>query len=106
MNKNSFSFNKNSIPVIILIILVIVFTIVQQLKVPVFESTINPWSFTTHMLGWKGFFYVEKTAEGATIRGSVENPAALVRSGLVLVSYIILFLGISIRTFSRKDILS
>jgi len=101
------AFSENSLgPIVATVCVVIVFTIVQQLKVPVFESTINPWSFTTHMLGWKGFFYVEKTAEGATIRGSVENPAALVRSGLVLVGYIILFLGISIRTFSRKDILS
>ena len=100
-------FAENSLgPIVATVCVVIIFTIVQQLKVPVFEDTINPWSFTTHMLGWKGFFYVEKNGEGATTAGSIENPAALVRSGLVLVGYIILFLLISIRSFNRKDILS
>jgi ABC-2 type transport system permease protein len=100
-------FSENSLgPIVATVCVVIVFTIVQQLKVPVFEETINPWSFTTHMLGWKGFFYVEKTSEGITINRSVENPAALVRSGLILLGYIVLFLLISIRGFNRKDILS
>lgn len=100
-------FSENSLgPIVATVCVVIVFTIVQQLKVPVFEQTINPWSFTTHMLGWKGFFYVEKTGEGITINRSVENPAALVRSGLILLGYIILFLLISIRYFKKKDILS
>ncbi|MBL7747814.1 MAG: ABC transporter permease subunit [Chitinophagaceae bacterium] len=101
------TFAENSLgPIVATVCVVIVFTIVQQLKVPVFEETINPWSFTTHMLGWKGFFYVEKTAEGTTINGSIENPAALVRSGLILIGYIVLFLLISARYFKRKDILS
>jgi ABC-2 type transport system permease protein len=100
-------FSENSLgPIVATVCVVIVFTIVQQLRVPVFEETINPWSFTTHMLGWKGFFYVEKNAEGATIPGSIENPTALVRSGLVLLGYIVLFLAISIRGFNKKDILS
>ena len=101
------AFSDNSLgPIVATVCVVIIFTIVQQLKVPVFEETINPWSFTTHMLGWKGFFYVEKTAEGETINGSIENPAALVKSGLVLVGYILLFLVVSIRYFKKKDILS
>ncbi len=100
-------FSENSLgPIVATVCVVIVFTIVQQLRVPVFEETINPWSFTTHMLGWKGFFYVDKNVEGATISGSVENPMALVRSGLVLLGYILLFLAISIRGFNKKDILS
>jgi ABC-2 type transport system permease protein len=93
-------------PIVATVCVVIIFTIIQQLKVPVFEQTINPWSFTTHMLGWKGFFYVEKNAEGATIDGSIENPSALVKSGLILLGYIILFLLVSIRYFRKKDILS
>ena len=101
------SFSENSLgPIVATVCVVIVFTIIQQLKVPVFEETINPWSFTTHMLGWKGFFYVEKTADGTTVNGSVENASALVRSGLILLGYIVLFVGISIRHFGRKDILS
>lgn len=100
-------FSENSLgPIVATVCVVIVFTIVQQLKVPVFEDTVNPWSFTTHMLGWKGFFYVEKNIDGITINRSVENPMALVRSGLILLGYIVLFLLISIRYFNRKDILS
>jgi len=100
-------FSENSLgPIVATVCVVIVFTIIQQLKVPLFEQTVNPWSFTTHMLGWKGFFYVEKNAEGVTIDGSIEHPASLVRSGLILLGYIVLFLMITIRNFRRKDILS
>ena len=100
-------FAENSLgPIVATVCVVIIFTIVQQLKVPVFEGTVNRWSFTSHMLGWKGFFYVNKDGEGATINGSIENPGALVRSALVLVGYIVLFLFISIRYFRKKDILS
>ena len=101
------AFSENSLgPIVATVCVVIIFTIIQQLKVPVFENTVNPWSFTTHMLGWKGFFYVEKNAEGATINGSIENPAALIKSGLVLMGYIVLFLLVTIRYFNKKDILS
>lgn len=101
------AFSENSLgPIVATVCVVIVFTIIQQLKVPLFEQTINPWSFTTHMLGWKGFFYVEKTAEGVTIDGSVENPSSLIKSGLVLIGYIVVFLLITIRYFRKKDILS
>ena len=101
------AFSENSLgPIVATVCVVIVFTIIQQLKVPLFEETVNPWSFTTHMLGWKGFFYVEKNAEGVTIDGSVQNPGSLVRSGLILLGYIVLFLLVTIRYFKRKDILS
>ena len=101
------AFSENSLgPIVATVCVVIVFTIIQQLKVPLFEQTVNPWSFTTHMLGWKGFFYVEKTAEGVTIDGSIENPSALVQSGLILLGYIVLFLTVAAVYFKRKDILS
>jgi len=101
------AFSENSLgPIVTTVCVVIVFTVVQQLKVPVFEETVNKWSFTTHMLGWKGFFYVEKNAEGMTINGSIENPSALIKSGLVLLGYIALFLFVTIRYFKKKDILS
>lgn len=101
------AFSDNSLgPIVATVCVVIVFTVLQQLKVPVFEETVNRWSFTTHMLGWKGFFYVEKDMEGATIDGSIENPSALIKSGLVLIGYISLFLFITTRYFKKKDILS
>ena len=100
-------FSENSLgPIVATVCVVIVFTIIQQLKVPMFGQTINPWSFTTHMLGWKGFFYVEKSADGTTIDGSIENPTALVRSAMILIGYIVLFLGVTIWYFRKKDILS
>lgn len=100
-------FSENSLgPIVATVCVVIVFTIIQQLKVPLFEQTINPWSFTTHMLGWKGFFYVEKSADGTTIDGSIENPTALVRSAMILIGYIVLFLSVTIWYFRKKDILS
>jgi ABC-type transport system involved in multi-copper enzyme maturation permease subunit len=58
------------------------------------------------MLGWKGFFYVERTAEGVTIDGSVEHPMALLRSAAILFGYILLFLFITLRYFNKKDIVS
>jgi ABC-2 type transport system permease protein len=97
---------ENSLgPIVATVCIVIVFTILQQLKVPVFEQTINPWSFTTHMLGWKGFFYVEKDIEGATINGSIENPMALVKSGLILLGYTMLFVVVAVWGYRKKDIL-
>jgi ABC-2 type transport system permease protein len=100
-------FAENSLgPIVATVCIVIVFTILQQLKVPVFEQTINPWSFTTHMLGWKGFFYVEKSADGITIPGSIENPIALVKSGAILLGYIVLFMSAAVWAFRKKDILS
>ena len=101
------AFAENSIgPIVATVCIVVVFTIIEQLRVPVFKETIIPYSFTSHMLGWKGFFYVVTDAEGNTIDGSIENPAALVRSGLILLGYIVLFLFITIRYFKRKEILS
>jgi hypothetical protein len=57
------------------------------------------------MLGWKGFFYVEKTSEGVTINGSIENPIALVKSGAILIGYTVLFVFIAERVYRKKDIL-
>lgn len=105
-------FSENSIgPIVTTVTIVIVCTIVQQLTVPLFESTVTPWLFTTHMLGWKGFFYpevhmVDGEAGGTVIRGSIENVSALYKSCVVLFGYIVLFLGIAIWKFNRKDILS
>ena len=101
------AFAENSIgPIVATVCIVVVFTVIEQLRVPVFKETIIPYSFTSHMLGWKGFFYVVTDADGNTIDGSVENPSALVRSALILLGYIVLFLFITIRYFKKKEILS
>ncbi|MBS1654035.1 MAG: ABC transporter permease subunit [Bacteroidetes bacterium] len=100
-------FAENSIgPIVATVCIVIVFTIIEQLKVPVFKETIIPWSFTSHMLGWKGFFYVATNADGIAINRSVENPWAVVKSAGILLGYIIVFLSVAIYNFKKKDILS
>jgi ABC-type transport system involved in multi-copper enzyme maturation permease subunit len=57
------------------------------------------------MLGWKGFFYV-KGEDGVTIRGSLENFPAIVKSGLILLGYTALFLMTAVWYFRKKNILS
>jgi ABC-2 type transport system permease protein len=100
------AFADNSIgPIVVTVCVIIVFTILTQLQIPFYDETIKPYLFTTHMLGWKGFFYV-KAAEGETIKGSVENINGVIKSALVLVGYIIVFMTVTIVYFRRKNILS
>jgi ABC-2 type transport system permease protein len=100
------AFADNSIgPIVTTVCVIIVFTILTQMQIPFYDETIKPYLFTTHMLGWKGFFYV-KGAEGATVDGSLENFPAIVKSGLILVIYAALFLITAIWYFRKKNILS
>jgi len=62
--------------------------------------------FTSHMLGWKGFFDVKVNADHEQIVGSVENIGAVLRSAIVLALHIIGFWVASIVVFRRKDIMS
>ena len=98
-------FSDNSIgPIVGTVCVIIIFTILTQLQIPFYDK-IKPCLFTTHMLGWKGFFYV-KGQEGETVKGSIENLPAVIKSCLVLTGYAIGFLLISIWYFRKKDILS
>lgn len=105
-------FSENSIgPIVSTTTIVIVCTIIQQLSVPVFESTVTPWLFTTHMLGWKGFFYPQAFSVigedgGLIVKGTIEHVNALYKSIAILFGYIGLFLGVAIYRFNRKDILT
>ncbi len=105
-------FSENSIgPIVATTAIVIVCTIVQQLSVPLFENSITPWLFTTHMLGWKGFFYPQTfnligDSNGPVIKGTIERGAALYKSVAILFGYIFLFLGIALVKFNKKDILT
>jgi ABC-2 type transport system permease protein len=99
-------FADNSIgPIVACVSVIILFTILTQLQIPFYDETIKPWLFTTHMLGWKGFFYVQGQ-DGVTVNGSIENLPAILRSGLVLTGYIIVFLAVAGWHFNRKNILS
>jgi len=99
-------FADNSIgPIVATVCVIIVFTILTQLQIPFYDETVKPWLFTTHMLGWKGFFYV-KGDEGVTINGSLENFPAIVKSGLILFGYTAAFLVTATWYFNKKNILS
>jgi ABC-2 type transport system permease protein len=99
-------FADNSVgPIVATVCVVIVFTILTQMQIPFYDETIKPYLFTTHMLGWKGFFYV-KGKDGVTIDGSIEDLSQIVKSGLVLIGYIITFLTIACWYFNKKNILS
>ncbi len=88
------AFADNSIgPIVATMGIVVVITILSNLELPLF-SIIKPYLFTTHMIGWKGFF---------------DDPVpfkAIGRSALVLVAYTVGFLVITILYFNKKDIKS
>ncbi len=87
-------FAENSIgPIMSTMSIVIVCTILTTMDLPLFTA-IKPFLFTSHMLGWKGFFY---------------NPvdyAGILRSVAYLLFHIFTFVGLSIFIFNRKDVLS
>jgi ABC-2 type transport system permease protein len=99
------TFTDNSIgPIVATVCVIIVFTILTQIQIPFYDN-VEPWLFTTHMLGWKGFFYV-KGEDGVTVQGSIENLRAIIKSALVLLGYTTLFLSVAVWHFKRKNILS
>ncbi|HVZ57029.1 MAG TPA: ABC transporter permease subunit [Chitinophagaceae bacterium] len=100
-------FAENAIgPIIATMSIVIVFSILSQMNIPIYDNTIKPYLFTTHMVAWKGFFYVRAGSDGTTIPGSLENLRAILKSCLILLAYIGLFTGTAILVFKRKDVLS
>lgn len=99
-------FAENSIgPIVAAVCIIILFTIFTTIDLPVFQS-IRPFLFTSHMIGWKGFFDVKANANNEAIVGSIENLPAVLTSAGVLVLHTALFLGIAVVGFKRKDILS
>ena len=99
-------FAENSIgPIMATMSIVILFTILNTLNLPIFNS-LKPFLFTTHMLGWKGFFDVQVNEANEQIIGSVENLPAVLRSAGILLLHIVGFLAATVFIFRRKDILS
>jgi len=100
-------FAENSIgPIVSTISIVIVFTILSEMQIPMYDRTVKPWLFTSHMLAWKGFFYTKVDETHTVIPGSIENLPAILRSFGILMGYIFLFVGSAIVVFKKKDILS
>jgi len=100
-------FAENSIgPIVSTISIVIVCTILSEMQIPIYDHTVKPWLFTSHMLAWKGFFYTQTDNSHTSVPGSIENLPAILRSFGILMGYIVLFVGSAIVAFKKKDILS
>lgn len=100
-------FAENSIgPIVATMGIVVVLTVLSELQIPVYDRTLKPYLFTSHMLAWKGFFYLKADGENQSIKGSIENLPAIMRSLGVLLAYIVGFVGSAILVFRKKDILS
>jgi ABC-2 type transport system permease protein len=99
-------FAENSIgPIVAAMSIIIVFTILTTMDLPLFVS-MKPFLFTSHMLGWKGFFDIKVTAGNSAIPGSIQNLPAILRSVVVLIAHIVLFVGGTIVIFRKKDVVS
>jgi ABC-2 type transport system permease protein len=86
------AFFDNSIaPLIIVMSTVIIFTVIGTFDLPVYEY-IKPLMFTTHMIVWRNLF---------------ENPvpwADVYSSCFIMLLHIVLFTGIGMYYFNKKDI--
>ncbi|MBS1584206.1 MAG: ABC transporter permease subunit [Bacteroidetes bacterium] len=87
-------FADNSIgPIISTMGIIIVLTIFSTLQLPIFD-TISPYLFTTHMIGWKGFF------------DSPVPYTSITHSAVILLIYTFAFVATAIIVFNKKDIQS
>ncbi len=88
------AFADNSIgPIMGTMGIIVVLMIFSTLDLPIFD-VVKQYLFTTHMVGWKGFF---------------DDPVpydAIRFSAIVLVVYTILFVGTTVFYFRKKDIKS
>ena len=99
--------SENSIgPIVGTVCIIIVCTLISEMQIPLYDKYLRPYLFTTYMLGWKGFFYIGVDGDGQTIRGSVENMPAILKSIGVILTYTIVFVTASVIVFRKKDILS
>ncbi|MDB5193110.1 MAG: transporter permease subunit [Segetibacter sp.] len=99
-------FAENSIgPIVATMSIILVFTILSTLDIPFFNA-IKPYLFTTHMIGWKGFFDVKVSEDNEAIIGSVQNLGKVLQAAGILVLHIVGLLIASVIVFKRKDVLS
>lgn len=100
-------FAENSIgPIVASVCIVIVCTVVSNINVPIIDKNVKPWLFTSDLVGWKGFFYIQVDDTQTPIKGSLENWPAIRTSLLKLLANIGILLSIAVVAFRRKDVLS
>jgi ABC-2 type transport system permease protein len=99
-------FADNSIgPIVATMSIIVVFTILSTLDIPIFNA-IKPYLFTTHIIGWKGFFDVKVTEDNEAILGTVQNLGKVLQAAGILIIHIVGLLVASIIVFKKKDVLS
>jgi ABC-2 type transport system permease protein len=87
-------FAENSIgPIVATMSIIIVWTILSTLDIPIFTA-LRPYLFTSHMIGWKGFF-----------DDPIYYPAVFKSMGVLILHIFVLF-GATWYLFRKKDILS
>lgn len=85
-------FTDNSIgPIILTMAVIVIFTIIGSFDLPLFDH-IKPFLFTSYMIVWRNMF--DQPVDWGIMQTSI----------LILILHIILFLGVSIYYFNRKDI--
>ena len=98
--------SENSIgPIVATVGIIIVCTLISEMEIPIYQKYIKPYLFTTYMLGWKGFFYID-SKDGETIRGSIQYLPGILKSIAALLIYIVGLVSASVYIFRKKDILS
>jgi len=70
---------------------VVIFTIIGSFDLPLFDH-IKPFLFTSYMIVWRNMF--DQPVDWSIMQTSI----------LVLILHILLFLGVSLYYFNRKDI--
>jgi len=99
-------FSENSLgPIVATMSIIIVMTILSTLEIPLFEK-MRPFFFTSHMVGWKGFFEMKMNADGSAIPGTVRNLPAVMKSLSVLFLHIVGLFFASWYVFRKKDIVN
>ena len=99
-------FAENSIgPIVSTMSIIIVCTIISTMDMPLFQR-INPYLFTSYMTAWKGFFNMKTGVDGAAIRGSIYSVPAVINAVAILLAHIVIFYGVAMYAFKKKDILS
>ncbi|WP_298302338.1 ABC transporter permease subunit [Hydrotalea sp.] len=99
-------FAENSIgPIVATISIIIFFTILSTMSIPIFQK-IQPYLFTTHMVAWKEFFDLKVNADNTALKGTLQNKSQIIQSAWILVAHIVLFVGVAMFVFKRKDILT
>ena len=97
----------NSIgPIVSTVGIIVLCTLVSEMEIPIYQTYIKPYLFTTYMLGWKGFFYIGSTEDGETIKGSIQYLPGIIKSVAALLLYIVGLVSAAVYIFRKKDILS